>query len=180
MSISDRRKAWVLAAFLGVAYPAFAEPGPELGEPVSAEEVAKWDISIAPDGATLPPGQGDAARGAEVYEVHCERCHGRSARGGEGFADALAGGVGSLASEKPVKTVASYWPYATTIFDYVRRAMPYDRPMSLSDNDVYAVTAYLLSLNDIIEDGAVMDADSLPEVEMPNRGGFVLYWPEPD
>ncbi len=180
MSISDCRMTWVLAAILAAASPALAEPGPELGEPVTAEEVAKWDISIAPDGATLPPGQGDAERGAEVYEVHCQRCHGRSARGGEGFADALAGGVGSLDGDKPVKTVASYWPYATTIFDYVRRAMPYDRPMSLSDDDVYAVTAYLLTLNDIIENDQVLDADSLPDVVMPNRGGFVLYWPEPD
>ncbi|MDP6952807.1 MAG: cytochrome c, partial [Alphaproteobacteria bacterium] len=147
MSISDRCAAWALAAALCVAAPAFAEPGPELGEPVSAEEVAKWDISIAPDGATLPPGQGDATAGERIYAVHCERCHGRGGRGGEGFADALVGGIDSLTSDSPVKTVASYWPYATTMFDYVRRAMPYDRPMSLSNDDVYAVTAYLLSRN---------------------------------
>ena len=180
MSIFDRCTLSTLAVVLLVASPVLAEPGPELGEPVSAEEVAKWDISIAPDGATLPPGRGDAERGAHVYHQHCRRCHGGGARGGEKFADALAGGIDSLAGDKPVKTIASYWPYATTIFDYVRRAMPYDRPMSLSNDDVYAVTAYLLSLNGIIEDGQVMDADSLPGVKMPNRDGFLLYWPEPN
>ncbi len=163
---------------VALAQPAIAGQGPSLGEPVGADEVAKWDISIAPDGATLPTGQGDATRGKEVYENQCLRCHGKGGKGGEGLADRLVGGTGSLTTDSPIKTIGSFWPYATTVFDYVRRAMPYDRPMSLSNNDVYAVTAYILVQNKIIESTAIMDAESLPEVEMPNRGGFILHWPE--
>jgi len=174
-------RGYLLAAVivaLASSAPAHAQTGPSLGESVTAEEVAEWDISIAPDGATLPPGQGDAARGEEVYQDRCLRCHGEGAEGGEGLADALVGGIGSLASDAPVKTVGSYWPYATTLFDYIRRAMPYNRPMSLTNEDVYAITAYILALNDIIEPTQVLDSGSLSKVEMPNRNGFVLHWPE--
>jgi cytochrome c len=170
----------IAALALLFAPPSFAGPGPDLGEPMTEEDIANADISIAPDGATLPVGQGDAIAGKEVYEERCLRCHGEDGEGGEGLADPLVGGIGTLDSDKPEKTVGSFWPYATTIFDYVRRAMPYDRPMSLANEDVYAVTAYILALNGIIDQSAVMDAKSLPEVEMPNRGGFVLYWPETD
>lgn len=181
MSIFDgSRLAFVAVLALTSGMAVAADPGPELGEPVGPEDIANWDISIAPDGSTLPPGGGDAAGGKAVYEERCLRCHGEDGEGGDGLADPLVGGIGSLASAAPKKTVGSYWPYATTVFDYIRRAMPYDRPMSLSDSDVYAVTAYVLSLNGIIEDGAVMDAGTLPAVKMPNRDGFVLYWPEAD
>ena len=182
MSISERARHLALALAFSAAAPApaLADPGPGLGEPVTAEEIAKWDISVAPDGATLPPGQGDAKRGRVVYQDRCVGCHGTDGEGGEGLADPLAGGIGSLASDKPLKTVGSYWPHATTIFDYVRRAMPYDRPMSLSNADVYAVTAYILALNGIIDETTALNAGTLPKVAMPNRGGFVLHWPEPD
>ncbi len=182
MSISDFRwhASLVLTTVLVSAASAFAQSGPSLGEAVTPEEVAKWDISIAPDGSTLPSGEGSAPRGKEVYRKHCLRCHGESAEGGDGLADPLVGGIGSLASESPIKTVGSYWPYATTIFDYVRRAMPYDLPMSLTNDDVYAVTAYVLALNDIIQPTDVLNSITLPKIEMPNRHGFVIHWPESD
>ena len=163
MSISDFRwhASLVLTTVFVSAASAFAQSGPSLGEAVTPEEIAKWDISIAPDGSTLPPGEGSAPRGKEVYRKHCLRCHGESAEGGDGLADPLVGGIGSLASEFPIKTVGSYWPYATTIFDYVRRAMPYDLPMSLTNDDVYAVTAYVLALNDIIQPTDVLNSITL-------------------
>ncbi|MEJ2239816.1 MAG: cytochrome c [Gemmatimonadales bacterium] len=135
------------------------------------------DISIAPDGANLPSGSGTPAAGKIVYEMNCMRCHGAEAASGEKLADPLVGGIGSLSGAAPKKTVGSFWPYATTLFDYTRRAMPLDAPMSLTDDEVYAVTAYILSLNGIIESDAVMNAQTLPKVEMPNRNGFEAAWP---
>jgi len=179
MSISEVACRCVLLSIISVLLSslAFAESGPSLGEPVALEEIVKWDISIAPDGLNLPPGEGDARLGKEVYRQHCVRCHGDGAEGGDGLADPLVGGAGSLDSKAPIRTVGSYWPYATTIFDYVRRAMPYDLPMSLTNDDVYAVTAYVLALNDIIKTTDVINSDTLPKIKMPNRGGFVIHWP---
>lgn len=148
--------------------------GPDFGRPAMADEVVAWDISIPPDGSGLPPGSGTANQGAVVYMAKCVSCHGEKGVGKP--ADALVGGIGTLASATPLKTVGSYWPYATTLFDYVRRAMPYDKPMSLSSDEVYAVSAYILSLNGIIPEDAAMDARALPKVKMPNRNGFVDYW----
>jgi cytochrome c len=148
---------------------------PALGTPVSAAEIARWDISIPPSGAGLPAGSGTGRQGLQVYEQKCLACHG--AKGAGKPADALAGGVGSLASKTPVRTVGSYWPYATTLFDYVRRAMPINNPLSLTSDEVYAVTAYVLAINGIIGEDAVMNAQSLPQVKMPNRDGFVSDWP---
>jgi S-disulfanyl-L-cysteine oxidoreductase SoxD len=145
--------------------------GPDLGRVATAQEVAAWDISIPPSGAGLPAGNGSVKQGESVYAAKCQSCHG--ARGVGKPADPLAGGTGSLASGKPVFTVGSYWPYATTLFDYVRRAMPTTNPMSLSDGEVYAVSAYLLHLNGIVDGNAVLDAHTLPQVKMPNRDGFV-------
>ena len=154
--------------------PASARPaapkGPSLGVPASAADITALDVSIGPDGAGLPPGSGTATQGAEVYKTKCIACHGPE--GANGVNDRLAGGQGTLKSATPVKTIGSYWPYATTVFDYVRRAMPYPAPHSLSDAEVYAVTAYLLHLNGIIGADDAMDATSLPKVQMPNRGGF--------
>jgi len=147
-----------------------APEGPSLGLPVSAAEIAAMDVSIGPDGAGLPPGSGTPKQGAEVYATKCIACHGPE--GVNGANDRLVGGQGTLTSATPVKTIGSYWPYATTVFDYVRRAMPYPTPHSLSDAEAYAVTAYLLHLNGIIGADDVMDATSLPKVKMPNRGGF--------
>jgi S-disulfanyl-L-cysteine oxidoreductase SoxD len=148
---------------------------PNLGQEVKPEEIAAWDISIPPDGSGLPAGSGTAAEGEAVYNAKCAGCHG--VKGIKGPADPLVGGIGTLASKKPVKTVGSYWPYATTLFDYIRRAMPFNAPQSLSNNEVYALSAYILSLNNIIDPEARMDAKTLPQVKMPNRDGFVSYWP---
>jgi len=144
---------------------------PAFGEPVSAAEIARWDISIPPSGAGLPAGSGSVKQGEAVYVAKCLACHG--AKGVGKPADALAGGIGSLATGKPLRTVGSYWPYATTLFDYTRRAMPTTNPLSLSNDEVYAVTAYVLYLNGIIGESAVMNAKTLPQVKMPNRDGFV-------
>lgn len=147
--------------------------GPNLGRAAGAEEIKAWDISIPPSGAGLPAGSGSVKQGAVVYTSKCQTCHG--AKGAGKPADALAGGQGTLASNNPVRTVGSYWPYATTLFDYVRRAMPVQNPMSLTDDEVYAVSAYILRLNGIIAEDAVMNAQTLPQVKMPNRDGFVDY-----
>lgn len=157
------------------AIPSPAGKAPALGTPVSAAEVARWDISIGPDGAGLPPGGGTAREGQTVYEQKCIACHG--VKGAGKPADALAGGIGSLASKTPVRTVGSYWPYATTLFDYVRRSMPIDKPLSLTSDEVYAVSAYVLFVNGIVGEDAQMNARSLPQVKMPNRDGFISDWP---
>ncbi|HXE95323.1 MAG TPA: cytochrome c [Dongiaceae bacterium] len=163
----------LMAAVIFAAGTAFS--GPDLGLEVKPEEIAAWDITVPPDGSGLPPGGGTAAEGGAVYNAKCAGCHG--VKGMEGPADRLVGGIGTLASKKPVKTVGSYWPYAATLFDYIRRAMPYNAPRSLSNDEVYAVSAYLLFLNGIIGLEARMDAKTLPHVKMPNRNGFVSYWP---
>jgi cytochrome c len=154
---------------------ALAADEPHFGKPVSTEDLAAWDISIGPDGAGLPPGSGTPAQGEMVYAAKCQACHAEKGAGRPN--DRLVGGAGSLAPDKgpPVKTVGSYWPYATTLFDYVRRAMPWDHPKSLTDPEVYAVSAYILYLNGVIAENAVMDAQSLPKVKMPNRDGFVPF-----
>jgi len=148
---------------------------PKLGVPVTAAQIAAWDISVAPDGVGLPPGSGTPARGAIVYEQKCQACHGIKGAGQPN--DRLVGGQGTLAGKTPVRTIGSYWPYATTVFDYVRRAMPYLQPQSLSDDEVYAVTAYLLNLNGIIGETDEMNARTLPKVTMPNRSSFILMYP---
>jgi len=156
---------------LALRMPAAVADTPELGTPLSRTQLGSLDFTIMPDGRGLPPGSGDARRGGDVYRTHCSRCHGEGGEGGVN--DRLAGGHGSLASEAPVKTVGSYWPYATTLFDYIRRAMPYTAPGTLSDDEIYALTAYLLYVNGIIDQHRVMDAQTLPEVTMPNADNFV-------
>lgn len=150
---------------------------PNLGRPLTPDEVQKIDITIAPDGAGLPAGSGSVAQGEAVYAKKCQGCHG--AQGAGKPQDQLTGGVGSIGSAKPVKTPVSFWPTATTIFDYVRRAMPIQAPESLTNDEVYAVTAYLLSIDAIVPKDAVLDAKSLPRVKMPNHDGFVRWWPVP-
>jgi len=151
--------------------------GPGLGVPATPAEIARADISIPPDGTGLPDGSGTPADGAKVYAVKCFACHGPE--GANGINDRLVGGQVSLKTAAPVKTIGSYWPYATTVFDFIRRAMPYPEPHSLTNTETYALTAYLLHLNGVIAADAVMDAKTLPKVQMPNRGNFVLAWPPP-
>jgi S-disulfanyl-L-cysteine oxidoreductase SoxD len=147
--------------------------GPNLGATPPAAMLAAMDISIPPSGEGLPGGSGNAVQGQKVYDAKCQACHGPKGVGKP--ADALVGGKGSLASGKPMRTVGSYWPYATTLFDYTRRAMPTTAPMSLSNEEVYAVTAYVLFLNGIVPETAEMNAQTLPQVKMPNRDGFIDY-----
>ena len=169
-----------VVALAGCASPAAImreTPGPGLGREATPAEVAAWDVSIPPDGTGLPPGRGTPAQGAVIYAQKCQNCHGE--KGGGQPNDRLVGGQGTLASKAPVRTIGSYWPYATTLFDYVRRAMPYTQSHSLTDDEVYAVTAYLLHLNGIIAETSVMDAETLPKVRMPNRENFILAYPSP-
>lgn len=149
--------------------------GPGLGQPATPEDIAKWDIDISSSGRGLPTGNGTPAKGEAVYKQHCASCHGPKGEGKPN--DRLVGGQGSLTGNKPpIKTVGSYWPHATTVFDYVRRSMPWHAPQSLANDDVYAVTAYLLLLNGIIGADDVMDAKTLPAVKMPNRDGFKSHY----
>jgi cytochrome c len=170
-------RAVVFAVAIGGAAAAAAErpQGPGLGRPASPATVAAADISIPPSGETLPPGSGTAARGAQLFAEKCQACHGEAGAGGP--MDRLTGGIGTLAAPRPIKTVASFWPYATTLFDYIRRAMPLQAPQSLSDEEVYALVAYLLSVDGIVARDATLDARSLPQVRMPNRDGFVRAEP---
>jgi cytochrome c len=154
-----------------------AQETPNLGRPATPAEVAGWDISIPPDGTGLPPGSGTPEQGAVVYIQKCQACHGEKGVGQPN--DRLVGGQGTLASASPVRTIGSYWPYATTVFDYIRRAMPYTQSQSLTNDEVYAVTAYLLHLNGIIGAQAVMNAQTLPQVQMTNRENFILAYPPP-
>jgi len=165
----------IVLAVTSAAVMVSAAEGPGLGVRLSESEAAALDFVVMPDGRGLPEGSGDAQQGLVVYQRECRICHGDGGQGGPN--DRLAGGVGSLTGEAPVKTIGSYWPYATTVFDYVRRAMPYHQPGNLSADEVYAVTAYLLAENGVIDRGQVMDAESLPEVQMPNREGFSWAWP---
>jgi S-disulfanyl-L-cysteine oxidoreductase SoxD len=173
-SALDSRELVRTSLALGLALLAFGSPaqeGPHLGVPVTPEEIAAWDISIGPDGAGLPPGSGSASAGAAIYAVKCIACHGEKGAGQPN--DQLVGGEGTIATPAAVRTVGSYWPYATTLFDYVRRAMPIVQPQSLTDDEVYALTAYLLFLNGVVAESDVMNATTLPAVVMPNRDNFV-------
>ncbi len=145
-------------------------------EPATAEDIARVYWATFPNGDNLPEGSGTVTQGKPLYETHCTSCHGVEGQGS--LARQLVGGRGTLDSDAPIKTIGSYWPYATTIFNFTRRAMPYTAPMSLSNDDYYAITAYLLNKNDIIADDAVMDKDTLPAVRMPNRDGFVNAYPD--
>ncbi len=161
------------AALLLAAGHAGAQPRYGLGTPATAEQMRGWDIDVRPDGAGLPPGRGSVAAGAGLYAQHCAACHGPAGNQGALVpALRLAGGQGSLRSPRPLLTVGSYWPYATTLFDYVRRAMPFNAPQSLTAEELYGVTGYVLHLNGLLPADAVVDAASLAALRMPNRDGF--------
>ena len=189
----DRTCALLIAAALA----AFAVPDParaqgypskfDFGAPASPQEVAAVAIAIGPDGKGLPAGKGDYATGKRVYETICSACHGANLQGVAGLPNMpagaalrLIGGRGTLTTKNPVMTVESYWPYATTLFDYVRRAMPFHAPQSLTADEVYAVSAYVLHMNSIVPEDAILDAQTLPRVKMPNRDGFIQEDPRPD
>lgn len=143
------------------------------GRPATETEIKAKDLTVLPTGGGLPAGHGNAVRGKEVFKDKCAVCHNDNAEGRQGQYPALAGGVGSLKSDKPVKTVGSYWPYATTLFDYVRRAMPYDNPRTLSVDDTYAVSAFVLFKSGVVTETQELSEKTLPHIKMPNRDGFV-------
>jgi len=148
-----------------------------VGHAPTPEHLKAIDIDVTPDGKGLAAGTGTAAAGKDVYTRRCETCHGPT--GKEGPQDILVGGRGSLTTAAPLKTVGSYWPYATTLWDYIRRAMPFDHPGTLTTDEIYGATAYLLFLNGIVGEHDVLVKDTLPKIRMPNRDGFVAD-PRPD
>ncbi|MGH6713869.1 MAG: c-type cytochrome [Bradyrhizobium sp.] len=166
---------FALTAALCVSALSVRSDASEFGRPATAADIAVWDIDVRPDGKGLPSGRGTVSQGRSVYDENCAACHGENGR--DGIKDRLVGGQGTLTSDNPIKTIGSFWPYATTLFDYVHRAMPYQAPGSLTADETYAVAAYLLSLNGILPPDGSLDRDSLPRVKMPNRDGFV---PDPE
>ena len=160
-----------IAGMVPAALVIFAVHAADFGRPASPAEIKLWNIDVLPNGKGLPDGSGTVAHGKEVYAENCAACHGVNGQGG--IKDQLVGGQGTLTSDHPIKTVGSYWPYATTVFDYIHRAMPYQAPGSLSVDDYYALTAYILSLNGILPPDGKLDKETLPKVKMPNRDGFI-------
>jgi cytochrome c553 len=165
---------FLIALILGSS-AAFAQ-SPNFGKPISPAEIAAWDISIMPDGSGLPPGSGTPGDGSRIYVAKCAMCHGPDGKGG--LAAALVGGNPLTSGIDTTKTIANFWPYATTLFDYTRRAMPWPKPRTLTNDEVYALTAYVLALNKLIGENDIMNADTLPKVRMPNRDGFIVRFPE--
>src|SRR5437868_1665781 len=175
-----RRESY-LAAFallaLAAATPVQAQGAYGIGRSATPAEIAGWNIDIDRYGNNLPSGSGSVSRGRVVFNQQCASCHGAKGEGGLG--DRLVGGMGTLATPDPVRTVGSYWPYAPTLFDYIRRAMPQNAPQSLSNEDVYAVSAYILNLNGLLPADGTLDAKTLAVIKMPNRDMFVGD-PRPD
>lgn len=158
--------------------------GPNLGKPISPQDFAAWDIDVEPSGAGLPAGSGTPDQGASIFAERCTACHGE---GGKGAATTTSGAPAAPPVVSNVKrngiddttlTIANFWPDATTLFDYVRRSMPWTSPRSLSDDQVYALTAYILAQNKLIDAKQVINADTLPKVQMPNRSGFIPRFPD--
>jgi cytochrome c len=169
--------AMLAIASLSGAASAQAQSPYGIGRTATAAEIAGWNIDIDRYGNNLPPGSGSVSHGHEVFDQQCAACHGAKGEGGVG--DRLVGGQGTLATPNPIRTVGSYWPYAPTLFDYIRRAMPQNAPQSLSNDDVYAVSAYIFNLNGLLAADATLDAKSLSAIKMPNRDKFVGD-PRPD
>jgi cytochrome c len=165
-----------------VAGPALAD-GPGLGKPLNEADIAAWDIGIQPDGKGLPAGGGTATQGARIFAEKCAPCHGPEGKGGVTGVTAaplppLMGGAPITDISAAVKRIANFWPYSTTLFDYTRRAMPWQQPMTLGNDEVYALTAYILALNKLIDENETMNAQTLPKVKMPNRDGFIVRFPD--
>src|SRR6202790_4081591 len=177
MPMRELRIAAFAVMTLACATPAQSQSIYGIGRAATPAEIAGWNIDVDRDGNNLPPGSGTVSHGREVFDQQCAACHGAKGEGGIG--DQLVGGQGTLATAKPVRTVGSYWPYAPTLFDYIRRAMPQNAPQSLSNEDVYAVSAFILNLNGLVAADAVLDAKALAAIKMPNRDAFVAD-PRPD
>ena len=169
-------KLSAIALALGLASSAAFSAGPNLGIPLEPADIAAWDISIMPDGTGLPIGGGTPAQGARIFAQKCALCHGENGKGGV-FA-ALVGGAPLSGGIDTPKTIANFWGYPTTVFDFIRRAMPWQQPRSLTDNEVYALTAFILAQNKLIGEDDSMNAETLPKVRMPNRDGFIIRFPD--
>jgi S-disulfanyl-L-cysteine oxidoreductase SoxD len=176
MSTHESEAGIAVVAFLLFAAPAAAE-GPNLGQPISQTDLAPWDLTIMPDGTGLPPGSGTPALGKQLFADNCAICHGDNGKGGIVEA-VVADNPPPLSGPGSIKSIGNFWPAATTIFDFIRRAMPFTQPLTLTDDQVYALTAYLLNINKVIGDTEVMDAKSLPQVKMPNRDNFFPEFPK--
>ena len=177
--VMERILGVLAAAFLFALPPsARAADSPHLGKPVSETDIKAWDITILPDGTGLPPGSGTAAQGAKLFdEKSCSACHGKDAKGG--IANMLIGSPSLVAQGISAnKTIANFWGQPTTLFDYIRRAMPWPMPHTLSDDEVYALCAYLLAGNKLIPEDEPMNAQTLPKVKMPNRNNFIIKFPD--
>ena len=173
------RKLSVGAAALAVALAAGAAVAetPNLGKPVSPSDLAAWDIFVMPDGTGLPPGSGTAAQGTKIYAEKCAACHGDGGKGGPA-GPPLVGGPPLSSAIEALKTVGNYYGDPTPVFDFIRRAMPFNEPKTLTNDEVYALTAYLFSLNKIVGENDVMNAQTLPQVKMPNRDNFIIHYPD--
>ena len=177
MSMHKTLVALILALAFGGGTALAQNTG--LGRPISEADIKQWDIAVLPDGTNLPPGSGTPAQGAIVYAQKCVACHAEGGKGGGApGAGPLVGGAPLTNGIETPKTIANYYAYATTVFDYVRRSMPYNMPRSLPDDEVYALTAYILSLNKLIGENDVMNAQTLPKVKMPNRDNFIIRFPD--
>jgi mono/diheme cytochrome c family protein len=170
MPLREIRGAVFAVFALLCAAPALAQSPYGIGQVATPAEIAGWNIDVDRHGNNLPPGSGGVSRGHEIFDQQCAACHGAKGEGGIG--DQLVGGQGTLATPKPVRTVGSYWPYAPTLFDYIRRAMPQNAPQSLSNDDTYAVSAYILNLNGLLPADVTLDASTLGAIKMPNRSMF--------
>jgi len=166
-----------IAVVLMIAAGGALAETPNLGKPISEADISAWDISILPDGTGLPKGSGTPAQGAAIYAEKCASCHGDNGKGG--------GPAAAVVDDRPLagisaanKTIKNFWPYATTIFDFIRRAMPFPAPRSLTDDEVYALTAYILAQNKLIGETEAMNAETLPKVKMPNRDNFIIRFPD--
>ena len=177
MSMPRLDASTVLLALVLCAGSAFAE-APNLGKPVDPASIAAWDISLHPDGAGLPAGSGTPAEGARIYAAKCATCHGQDGKGGAVSPTPLIGGGPITDISASMKTISNFWPYATTVFDYIRRAMPWQQPMTLTNDEVYALTAYILAANKLIGENDTLSAETLPKVRMPNRDGFIIRFPD--
>ena len=174
-----RRSLLAVSLAVTLGSVAIAGESPKLGKPITEADIAAWTITAMPDGAGLPPGSGTAAQGAPIYAQKCSACHGEGGKGGGApGAGPLAGGGPLTAGIDAPKTIGNFYGYATTVFDFTKRSMPFNMPLSLTDDEAYALTAYILALNKIIGENDVIDAKTLPAVKMPNRDNFIIRFPD--
>jgi mono/diheme cytochrome c family protein len=169
------RKVLAAAVLLALGSGVATADSPGLGKPISEADIKAWDITVLPDGTNLPPGSGTPAQGAKIYAAKCVACHGE---GGKGATNVALFGDTKLDRIEANKTIANFWAQATTVFDFIRRAMPWTQPRTLTDEEAYALTAYVLFLNKLIGENDTMNAETLPKVKMPNRDNFIIKFPD--